>query len=1478
MTYHLAAVRYRSIGERSARFIDRTMNMTAPTTDSDHPAPSDTVVWLRNGGGKSSIMALFYAMILPRAVDFLGRDGSRSLTDYVDNGDTSHTVAVWHPVARTNLLGGPDHVLITGAVYEWDDLRRPADPAKDRDRLGASYYAFFAVPGVLDADTLPFTDEHGRPHRKNGFLAALRQANAQHPQAMDLTIARRQHEWAKALTDRGIDPELFRTQKQMNHVEGAVEDLFKFASAREFVNFLLDLTVAPDKATNVAERLSDVATTLAAKPAKITERNFCREAATGLAEVAQHHEEQVTATEDLSAATKNAADLAATFAAAVTRAGTERETLADEHAATTQAASRANAAQVLANSYLYLYRERAATLRVGEAEQAHTRAKDAVVDAQQRLSAWRLTRPLAQQQDLTAAVAAVRAEAAQERRDTAPLRHAHDRLAGNLVARLTALAATAEQRAQDATTRNDTETAAAEEYERAAAAAVTAARAAAGRAATATARLDGLTSDLRAVAAAGILPGEDADQVQPAAAETADRRGRAAAERDQVRQRRAARPQRRADLTARFGDLTSERARLDHERDATATDVAALTGRADTLAAHPRLRDLTEAADGAPVNLWLEHDLLTRRLTDEVIATEEAMIRDAAARMDDERALDAQARTGLWPTSLDAARVLGVLRDQGVQAETGWEHLRTLIPDNRLAAALTDPDLARLGCGLVIPTDDADRAATILTTLDTVTTALVGVYTATTATALTRDAGTQPVPSPPAWAGLHPGLVDPPAAESSAAALTAIQGEYATRKATQVRARDADRALLGDLTRFVRDCPAGHLDALTGRVSDLDAALAAADTALIRVRDDLKRLAADDQADARTDQDLTDQISTLTGHLATLEDLARKVDQATAWREDLATAAARERIESERADERASHARGRRDAAAAARNDADQASRDASTHRQDAARVTFLDARPGNLTDDSPLTVDGIRAGLADAARAYEIRTSASVLAERDRGLTERLSGVAAQVAAETTPVRDLATALLATPDGQSDDTRAAAVTAAEQAKTAADGHCAVTETALNTAQTTLTQVTAVRTEAPRRTLPVRPTSAEHADALAAEQELAAQRAQEARSAAERNLATLQARDAALAARSKTFTLLQDGLPDPAGESAEPFAGDEDAAQHLKQRTRAALTDATERHRQVEVAIGQAVSRLRSIGGKYATVTTPSRDRLVNDREDALAANAQTLATNLTLRADMIEGELAGISKDQAIITDSLAHLVSDNLESLKRAERYSKLPHTLGAWAGKHMLRIRFDAPASEADLRTYIDRVIDRKVAEGVKPEGMPLLKEALHEAVGPRGFTVKILKPTEGTETTSEDITHLGRWSGGEKLTVGVALYCTLAAVRAANSGRQDRSGGILMLDNPIGRASHGTLVRLQRDVAAAHGVQLIYTTGVKDPDAVSRFPNVIRLDNRPGNTRNRRVVVDITDQQDGAGYLTGTRVAHTDHDTAADRHQP
>ncbi len=102
---------------------------------------------------------------------------------------------------------------------------------------------------------------------------------------------------------------------------------------------------------------------------------------------------------------------------------------------------------------------------------------------------------------------------------------------------------------------------------------------------------------------------------------------------------------------------------------------------------------------------------------------------------------------------------------------------------------------------------------------------------------------------------------------------------------------------------------------------------------------------------------------------------------------------------------------------------------------------------------------------------------------------------------------------------------------------------------------------------------------------------------------------------------------------------------------------------------------------------------------------------------------------------------------------------------------------------------------------------------------------------------------------------------------AALRAARTGRGARPGGVLLLDNPIGRASSAHLVRLQRDVAASHGVQLIYTTGVKDPAAVIQFPNVIRLDNRQGGTQGRRYIVADADGTD-AGLITGVRIAHAD----------
>ena len=72
------------------------------------------------------------------------------------------------------------------------------------------------------------------------------------------------------------------------------------------------------------------------------------------------------------------------------------------------------------------------------------------------------------------------------------------------------------------------------------------------------------------------------------------------------------------------------------------------------------------------------------------------------------------------------------------------------------------------------------------------------------------------------------------------------------------------------------------------------------------------------------------------------------------------------------------------------------------------------------------------------------------------------------------------------------------------------------------------------------------------------------------------------------------------------------------------------------------------------------------------------------------------------------------------------------------------------------------------------------------------------------------------------------------------------RARRLGGTLLLDNPLGNANAGFLIEVQRTVAAAAGIQLIYTTGIADLNALRRFTSVIALSNDAARRTMRRYV--------------------------------
>jgi hypothetical protein len=1473
MTYQLAALRFRTVGERSARFTDLPLDFTAPTDGAT--APQDSVVWLRNGGGKSSILSLTYALLLPHANDFMGKTVQRSLTDYVDSGDTSHVIAVWQPHdARRTLLGDAEEVLVTGVVHEWADLRRPAKAAESRDKLNSYFYAFYAMPGVLGLDTLPFADNSGRPRRLTVFLEELRELVKPHARRATLVVTEKQHVWAKALLDRHLDPEIFRTQKQMNHVEGGVEDLFKFPAAKDFINFLLDLATQPDTATSIATRLASITALLAAKPQKIEERDFCSAAADELNNVAACNDHVQSAVGELTAVTGAAEALAASFSSAVTAADALQQGLKEQLAAFVEARTAANNDRSTASDLAYLYRREGARLRLGEAEAQEQQANQQAEDARSLVLAWETTLQLAAVAELESRLAQAKRAAAAEEEELAPLRDEHARHAALLRRRLDTFAEEADFAADLADEQRETaqETLAQEEeLEKRAHEDKTEAAADESQART---MLETLDERRRDGVARGHLPSHRTPPQTHLDAVTAERTG---LEREllELTARAESRRSRRTQITGRDTVLASEHSTADGTRTGTVTRRTALGSRQAELAGSERLRGLAEATGDETVDLWAESAILLRRLSDAVIAADDERILRRAEQHADQRTIEAQERNQVLPSSLDAERIERELIDAGVPAQTGWAHLRSVMPAGELVTALNVPEIARLGCGVIVPTDQVTDAVRLLDARSAVTTSLVGVYSAQAADVLVRggpEALATSAASAAAWTRLQPGLVDPAEAEAAVRLLKERAHAHTLKDQDLARQRAADDELARQISQFLNDCPADHLATLDEEIERLDRRLEAIAEEQADNRKELQGLDDADRLDGARRDTLGSALRGIDATVNWLEELIPALAAEDTWRQGLEAAQGRGDDAYQRAQTHKANAR-------QALIEANQWETAAGTGRSRAADYrSERDGLPDTATssvelpEDLSTPLDALRRRRQDALKALETRAAQSVLADRVQSLTQQVAEAEQELGQRAADDRAAARRLLASPEGQEPQLRSAALFRARQDSEAATDKRGAARSQVEQRSSELKAVEGLYRQPPRRTLPVLPADSEEADALTAEQETRNQRAQERLTQAEGLIEGVEQQTGRAENRKTLLGTLLESLPEAGETIAEPFTDDEDTARTRARETRDAVTAATKALGVTETDLNASVDRLRRTAARFARISGPMKDRVANDPPALLGPHAQELGGKLRLRAQTLAGELGSIAQDQAIISEGLANLVKESLVMLGKAERASHMKTASGSWADKKVLRISFDRPG-DADLVVYAERVIDRLVEKGLKPEGMPLLKAAVHEAAGPRGFTVKVLKPTDDSAGTTEDISRLAKWSGGEKLTVCVALYCTLAALRAAHTGCKGRSGGVLLLDNPIGRASSASLVRLQRDVAASHGVQLIYTTGVKDPAAVVQFPNVIRLDNREGRTRSRRYIVpearaDQADM-DKTSFVTGIRAAHADH---------
>lgn len=1458
MTYHLASLRMCSIGDRSARFSDLTIS-----TIGIDGTPQDHIVWLRNGGGKSSLLSLFYALLLPRKYDFMGRGTNRALTDYIDTGDTSHTIAVWYPATSGTLYGSPERVLVTGAVYEWKDQRKPANAASSDD-LAQTYYAFFATPGVCDAHTLPVTDEGGHRVRRNEFIGRLGAQAAAHNASEFAVVHKNFGDWERTLAARGLDPDLFRSQKQMNHVEGDVENLFKFKNEKDFIDFLLKLTVSPEVTDRIADGVNMIADKISQKPIKIIERKFCRTAADGLQRLAEASTAQTRMVAELESATTEARALSARLGVAAHAAESRRAEIKEGTGVLSTERARLSTEERNSAALAAMYRRRAAELRLVEAQEQLRLAEEARSRVQRNVKVWQTAGPLADRLGAADELELARAAAAEEALELAPLALIHDNHAAAYKTLLGVLADASTARAREV------RTVAVAALDEAAAADKQAeeVRDAAGDAQTEAGkfqvRLDQYTEQLRDAVEHQALPDIDADPVAHVAALNADRRYHGK-ELEQVRQRRAMRPAEHTRLNQDFLRLTGDRTQMQNEQSQLCAERDLHEATAARLAGEARVISLVEASNDEPVNLWTDAETLVHALEREVRRSDADLLTEKVAQAAAERTTDAHGETGYLPSTLDADRVVRVLAGTGIDAVIGWEYLRSELPDNLLHAALADPVLSRIGAGVVIATDRADAACNALIAAEADTVALVDVFTAAavgSAVSLRIAVGESDVMS--SWSGLALGLVDRAAAGAEADALVAAAHDQASFLTALIAARESDRELWREVVEFLHACPAGHLTDLSARIADLDGRLEQLNDEIGANERRQLALAEADAADLKTETELSTRINGLGQALARLASLlgggaAHRGEWEAA--RDAATARYQELTAQVGSHRAASTAATRRSYQLGL--EAQGLERDALVHRDRASEVAFISEPTSMPTPDdvSSHSLEMLRRRTDNARRAHDLPASQFLAAARVDDLARRLLHLDAELPDDPDLLAE-AKAVLSTPTGQSRQNRAAALAAADRALSTCIETVGEARSNVASARETLDSTNDPRRTVTRRDV-VEPTDATHSAQLATEQEEMAARLRQLGSDLEETIRSLNDEDHGLELRVEKLKNLANGLPEPTetGNLAEAFAGDFASGETARAEVLAALAAAQARVDTEVRRVAKQVEQLRLMAADYSSVPVKARDRLRFDAPDVLAANANKLASSLSLRAEQIDGDLDAIALDQSVVTQTLTGVVADNFDMFRRTQKYSLLPQGLGGLSGRPLLKIRFNLV--EENLRSHVEQVIEDAVAKGNKPDGMDLLIASTHAAVGARGFTVKVVKPVWDVTPIEEDVAALGKWSGGERLTAGVALYCTIAKVRAVNAGHKDQSGGTLVLDNPIGRASHGPMVELQRRVAAAQGVQLIYATGLQDFDAVSQFPTITRLENRRGLAGQYKFVLSDDDEA-----IIGARIAHGD----------
>lgn len=1407
-----------SVGHKDARFFPLTLDFRGR----DGKA-IDTVVWLRNGGGKSSLLNLFYSTFLPESRKFLGTKAEgreRRLTDYVKASDLACIVSEWEMPAGANLFST---TRIVGQALAW---RGGVATLNDEERLDREFFTFRGSDKV-PFDSLPI---HGLGAEPKRSLQALREWLAQlatdHP---ELEVERGNEgkaKWRQKLDHVGFDTELFNYQLTMNGREGGAAELFKVRDTMEFVDLFLEMALHPQQAEKTADQIESVREKLRKLPLRELEERFILALLGELRQLAHEAAALRTAASSLREKRQENELLRAAIEHSIEYRKAKLNTVNADAVVFEDKISKANREKLAKQEYRLNYDNlfRRLTLQEAEAERdrcaniltraarqeraaegairfAEIGAKDAELGELRRLQAAALAEQKPVRDELN--VFGAQYSAALDRKlanVVDALGQAHQRFSrllaehteadGRLKAALQVKAKTeSEIRAFDQRL----------------------------------VQRDKRRADLREM---GIVrPKEKASEAVPRwEADEGDVRSQI--QEDESRDERLA-------TEIREGADAENKLALEHQkREADGAAREKLWMRGSKLAA-----ELHACATIREVSSSESPDLDFAELPG-MLRAREAKLLDSILQTrvdgeDDKRTLRSVETERLFPASREVEIVLDHLHGCGVRtALPAYRFLAANVSNRESSRGFLAHDPARFS-GVVV-TSEAEFA-----TLEKAGLTIAGLRhpVAITLSELPEHNGAVAkvaVALPAAAGAYHYGAA---AADQSDVEerVSKLNQRIAALEETRLQTVSA----ASQLVEFRREFGGGALERLAAERDQLRDEAARLATRLVELRTQRSTFETERSLLAAHVKGLREKLPPLAASIERLRNYIEEYE-----RHEQSWIAARDAKQSELREleqqigtEEVTLNRLRAEIETARGNvSAHEQERTLVKREQD--EIAYRDPVPPS---SEPLMLEVARTRYKTSLARFEERFGQSKLDGQIEEKHTRLNELRAKHAQESTGLSD------------EEITNAARFPDLAARRDAArrdhlDAHSALEE-AKRLLQQAAQNLPAPRAHKQGLGLPPDAESPQSAAGAAARRDELDVEIE----ACTATLATLNEQlsakhhlknwlESSIKAREPLLTTL-DGLTDPAAGATPSLPEDDQAIATLVREAKSAIEQLTRTYQTADKIAGDRVQALLKITRQeeFASLPPTARERFASIPQGELLERTAEFVQGYEARQTVLRNEIETLAKDKDIVVRQLDGVATTALRLLGQAERASAMPDSFPGWTGLPFLRITTQPVTEPAARRDRLAALVDRLATEKAIPRGPALASLAVREIGG--FIRATLLKPEDPLRPDRHDITEFATFSGGEKITAAILLYVTLAQLRSRGRhdfGR-DREAGVLILDNPLGTASKREFVQLQLRVAQQMGVQLIFTTGVNDLGALDVLPRILRLRKRHRDAR-------------------------------------